>query len=463
MLLTARLPRVPERVLLAALPVAALAFGYGLAMVGSLFGNLAPAVVIALPLAPLALVAVLADARIGVIVAFALIPVGTAKLGPIPAQLIIVVVIAFTGIVALRRLGAGLSPIAWAPPLWWLLALLMWAILGFPGAVDGALAIRQIAQLAGGILFSTLVVAACKDRRDVRVIAGGFIVVAFFIALIAVAGGQQLEAQFGGSLVSGRAQAPFTQPNELGSFCAPMALLAIAVAVAGSRRKVRVAAGITSVSLLAALALSLSRGAWIGLALGGVVLVVMLPEARKVLTWLAPALLVISVGMGAFAPSNPQVQVIGERLKSITGEKNPYDDRPAIWAEARREILAKPILGEGAGTFPVASVTATSQSRTTYAVHAHNLFLTWGAEAGVPAVLFIGALAFHSAVRASRARRLVVRPADAAVLAGASAALVAVLGQGMVDYTLRNSAVFVAVFGILGLQAASTRTLMGEE
>lgn len=457
---------MPERVTATLLPFVALAVGYGLAAVAasaaSMGGSarLAPVVMIALPLAPLAVLGVLADARLAVIGTLALTPVGTMHVGPLPVQLIIAVVLAFAGLVALPRLRAGLSPVAWSPPLWWMLALVAWTILGFPRAVDGALAIRQIAQLVGAILFATLVLAACSTRRDVRVVAGGFLAVSFFVGLLAVAGGHQLQTAYGGAVVNGRAQGSFAQPNELGSYCAPFALLAMAMAVAGATSRVRLASAAAALALIAAMALSLSRGAWIGFALGSVVLVAMLPAARRAMAVIMPLLLLLALGLGAFAPSNPQVEVIGARLKSISGEQNPYDSRPAIWAEARREIKTHPLFGTGAGDFPVSSVAATSKSRTTYAEHAHNIILTWAAETGLPGAGLILALAGHAGWLAWRARRRIGRTgraADLAVLAGSAAALVAVLGQGLVDYTLRNSVIMVSVFGLIGLLLAAVR------
>jgi O-antigen ligase len=108
----------------------------------------------------------------------------------------------------------------------------------------------------------------------------------------------------------------------------------------------------------------------------------------------------------------------------------------------------------------VASVASTSESRTTYAVHAHNLFLTWAAETGLPGAACIIGLCVHAGLRARRARRFALRnahPVDAAIVAGSAAALVAVVGQGLVDYTLRNSVIFVAVCGLVGLLLAATR------
>jgi O-antigen ligase len=472
MLLTRPRLRVPERVVVAALPVVGLAVGYGLVAaaekVGARFHSHAaavPALMILLPIVPAMLLAVLADPRVGVIAAFATIPVGTMHVSKLPVQLIIVVVAGFAAIIALRRLAAGHGVMAWAPELWWFLGLVVWSVVGFPHAVDHGLAIRQIAQLAGGVLYATLVIAACRSSRDVRVVVVGFMVVSFFIGLSGLhggSGGQQLQAQYGGALVSGRAQGVFTQPNELGSFCAPMALVALAVLVS-SKGRMRWVALACTLANLGGMALSLSRGAWIGFGLGSVLLVLTLPAARRVLLVSTPLLLLLAVGMGAFAPTNPQVEVVGARLKSISGEKNPYDARPAIWAEARREIEAHPLLGVGAGGFPVASITATSEARTTYASHAHDLLLTWAAETGLPGAALILAFAVHAALTTTRARRVLVRSGrtlDTAVLLGLAAALVAVLGQGLVDYTLRNSVIFVACFGLIGALVAATRVAM---
>jgi O-antigen ligase len=454
-----------EQGFVALVVVAALGFGYALARVAAPLGPLAPVGVVMVPLAPALMAAVATDHRVAVIAVFAAIPVGTVGIASLPVQLIMLVIGAFAAVVGLRRLAEGHGPLAWAPALWWMLALLAWTVLAFPGAVDGGLALRQVAQLAGSLLFAALVVTACSRRRDVRVVVAGFLAVAFVLALIAVGGGQEVQARYGGSLVSGRAQGTFTQPNELGSFAAPMALLAVAVAVAARSTRMRLAAGAAALANIAALALSLSRGAWIGFALGGVVLMVSMAEARRVLAAMAPVLLLLALGMGAFAPSNPQVQVIGERLRSISGEKNPYDDRPAIWKEARQEMRERPLFGYGPGSFPVASVRSTSESRTTYAVHAHNLLLTWGAEAGVPAVGFIVGLGVHLGFMASRVARAARRGGhrlDAAIVSGVAASLVAVAGQGIVDYTLRNSVLLVAVFGLIGLLVAAAKAIDGD-
>ena len=48
-------------------------------------------------------------------------------------------------------------------------------------------------------------------------------------------------------------------------------------------------------------------------------------------------------------------------------------------------------------------------------------------------------------------------PSEQAILAGVAAALAAVAGQGLVDYTLRNSVILTTVFTLLGCAFALTR------
>jgi O-antigen ligase len=217
------------------------------------------------------------------------------------------------------------------------------------------------------------------------------------------------------------------------------------------------AAAVGGALAMLGLLLSLSRGSWIGFVFGVVVLLVKLPEARRALLALSIPLVAVALLVGAFAPTSPQVEVVGQRLQSISGERNPYDDRPAIWREARRQIETDPLTGHGPGSFPVASARATSASRTTTAEHAHNLALTWGAEAGLPAVAIAVGFAAHIHWRTRRLVRRADLRSERAVVAGVVAALTGVLGQGIVDYTLHNSVILVVLFALIGAALAFDR------
>jgi O-antigen ligase len=443
-----RRPRVIGAATMVLLTASAFAFGYAISLVASRFGSLMPLAVIAIPLLPAWAVAVFLDPRIGVGTVIILAPVGTRQVPGLPVDLIQLAIVGVGAIVVLRRTAEGRTPLPLPTPLWWVVALLGWSLVALPSALDGRVGMRAVSALAGELLFATIVVAACRNRHDVRVVLAVFVGIAFVGALQAPADARNLHSAFGASVVEGRASSFFTEPNQLGTFCMLSALVALGIALSARTRRGRLVglglSGMIGVGLL----LSFSRGSWIGFTAGMVVLVVALSEARRLLIAVGIPFILVAFLIGSFAPTNPQVVVVGQRLKSITGERNPYDDRPSIWAEARREIEADPLTGEGPGNFPVASERATSESRSTYAFHAHNLLLTWGAEDGLPAVACILGFAVHLVTRVRRAARVAPRR-DLPLLFGLAAAGVAVLGQGVVDYTLRNSVVYTAVFTVL--------------
>lgn len=433
--------------------------GAALAFVGSKFGDAGPIVMVALVAVPLLTVATLFDARWGVIAVFASFPIGTTAVGPLDvAQL---AVIGVSGVIVVGRLASGRTPLPWPAPLWWILALIAWTLVGLPSAVDQSLAIKQIAALLLGTLFACVVVATCRDLHDVRVVLAGFIAVAVFIGLQAFSQGSQLESTFGGARVQGRAVGTFDHSNQLGSLSAMTSLIAIALVAGARTRRARWAGIVAILVLLGGQALTLSRGAWIGTMVGILFLVVVLPHARRALVMISIPLFTIGVAIAIVAPDSTQVQVIQQRFESLT-VRSPYDDRSAIWKEAQREVLDDPVTGQGAGGFPAASTRSASGANTVFAYHAHNIPLTWAAEAGLPAVALILGFAFAVGARASRARRSADEDSDEdvsyrALIGGLMAALLALAAQGIVDYTLRNGVIFFALMAVIGCLLAAVR------
>jgi hypothetical protein len=82
------------------------------------------------------------------------------------------------------------------------------------------------------------------------------------------------------------------------------------------------------------------------------------------------------------------------------------------------------------------------------------------AEAGIPAVVLLVGFTLSVGVVALRTvRRLRLRGSarDAALVACLAAALMMVVGQGMVDFTLRNPIIVVLVWSVVGLLLAADR------
>jgi O-antigen ligase len=345
--------------------------------------------------------------------------------------------------------------------MWWAAAITGVAVLETPLAINPDAAVRQVAQLVTGVLIALAIVAAARRVQDVRWLVGVVVLVGTVVCLLALPGAGQLRPRYGGAVVENRAQGVFTEPNQLGSFSALLLFLACALWLGARSRPARAAAGLAALVAVSALALSLSRGSWIGMATGLVTLLATLPMARRRLLVLAPVAVAALLVLVVLRPDIPQLGVITERLQTFSNPTaSPWDDRPGIYREAWNQIQDRPLTGFGPGGFPSASSRAESEVRTIGAFHAHNVLLTVAAEAGTPAVLLLVGLTLSVglvALRAIRRLRAWDRPRDAALAACLASALMVVVGQGLVDFTLRNPIIVALVWSVLGLLLAADR------
>lgn len=458
-----QLQRLVPLALPAGLAALFIAFGAGLAAISSFFEDAAPALMLALPLAPILMLAVVAYPVLGGIFVLMTFPVGSlgAPLGFAVLQAVEAAVLVVGMLLIIRRLALGQAPLPWAAPLAWAVGLLVWMVVALYSAVDEALALKQIISLAGGIVFASVVLAACRNMVDLRRFLAAFTLVGTAIAATALTTGsaENFETAYGGAQVQGRLQGALDHPNQLGSLCALSAPVAASLLLASRTRWGKVASLVALGVTLAALALSLSRGAWIGTAVAFLLLLVTLPQARRLLAALSVPLVAMGLIVWSFAPTNPETQIVGERARSLT-VLSPYDDRTEIWAEARREIREHPWTGIGPGGFRVASRRAESESSSVFALHAHNLFLNTGAENGLPAVVLLlaFAVALAGATReASRRAKAAGADRDRVLTLGIAAGLIAVFSQGFVDHTLGNSVVHIALWALIGALLVARR------
>jgi O-antigen ligase len=209
-------------------------------------------------------------------------------------------------------------------------------------------------------------------------------------------------------------------------------------------------------------ALALSRGAYLGAALGVIVLLAMLPQARRTFLFALIPLLAMAGFLVTLAHDVPQIGVFLDRLKSFSApEANPYDARPRIWAEAFRQIELHPFLGTGPGNFPVAALGPGSKAADAVPTHAHNVVLTVAAEVGVAGAAIMVFLTIVWAMLLFRTARRLDDGSDAGLVAGLSASLAAFVGQGVVDVTLRSPTLLLLLSACLGLSLATTQVSVG--
>jgi O-antigen ligase len=443
----------------------ALGSGAGAAVVATQFHDkTAVVVLVALVVAPLLAVAIIINPLVAVLVVLATFPIGSVAqdVGPLRIQAVEVAVFVAATVVVLRRLAVGKIPLPFAGPLGWAIALFLWTLISMFSAIDETLAVKVLFSLLGGIVCSTVVLAGCRDMRDLRVLLGGFVASGSAIALITLSetGHVSFTSEFGGSeIVSGRLQGAFDSPNQLGSLFALMVPIAASLVFGLRALRWRIVSAGALLLLLAALMLSLSRGAWIGAGVAAIFMLIKLREARRLLVLVSIPVAILGFFIWSLAPSNTEVKVVGERAKAINA-LSPYDHRQVIYKEAFREIKEKPLLGVGPGGFQVASTRVVSESSTLSYAHAHNLYLNWAAETGIPSLIIIFGFAIGLGLAGRTASRGAMArgdPADRALVIGISAALLSVLGQGAVDYVIPNPVVYIAMWTLVGALLVTRR------
>ena len=339
-----------------------------------------------------------------------------------------------------------------------LLLCVLSAMLSAPGSADPDASVTLVVVGVLALGYATAIVLAESDVPEV----GGWlplvVPVGGVVSAWALATAGSFTVAEGGSVVIGRLQGPFSQPNELGAFCAAMLPIAvIAVVTSSTRLGFAIQLGAT-IAIGAAWVMSMSRGAWIGGLAGLVIVAVFAPTTRR---WLALAVGSAAAFVGAALtapPSAGTLGVLGARLRSFSEvSDDPYDERPAIWAEAWRQAGDHPLLGVGPGGFPAASADSSSAVSFEPPLHPHNLLLTVLTERGLVGLLAASVVVLGCAVLMARAWEWYARGLglDSAWRIAAVAGLVAIAGHGLVDMPLRNPMVAALTWTLLGYAAVS--------
>lgn len=442
----------------------ALACGFGLActMAANAFGTSAALVVLLAPAAAVALAAVIANPRLGLLAILATFPLWNQldRFGVGPLQPTEAAVFLLAALVVVRRLASGRSLLPWSSPLWLALALLAWSSISLLTALDPSLALKQLGLLVGGILLACTVIAVCESMDDIRQVLGGFVIVGTAVALVGVFSEGSLQTYYGGTLVSGRSVGTFQQSNQFGSFMLLAAVTAVGLALGARSRVARLTAAIATSVLLAGVLLSLSRGAWIATIGAFVLLLVALPHAGRLAMVLVPCLMAAAILIAAGASS--ALQVVQVRADALTA-RSPFDHRAVTWEEAAREIAERPVFGEGPGNFRVASLSSASMAAPLHDEHAHNIWLEWAAGTGIAGAAILMAFVVATAAAVRRASRAARSTRDRTVIVVGGAALLTVVIHGMFDYTLTHDVIWLSVWFLIGTGLAAHRIVTGAE
>lgn len=235
-----------------------------------------------------------------------------------------------------------------------------------------------------------------------------------------------------------RAEGTFDNPNELAAFLlllAPVATCAITVVTERLTRAVLIGLAVLG---WAAVLTTFSRGAYVAM----VVAVVLIAGARRWLPQLTRTQLTVLITGGAvvLAASGGVLAILSRHDASMSA-------RGLAWTAAVRLALRHPVLGVGLGR----AGTAISANVGEQFAHAHNLWLNWLVETGVPGLLAITAITVIGLVSAAR-RAALGSMMSAAQLAG----LTGLLLMCLADDPANLSRIAMAMWLMLGWIMAET-------
>ncbi len=273
-------------------------------------------------------------------------------------------------------------------------------------AADRVLALKE--TIKWGEALAVLVCAPrwLRERRTLALVLGAVVAVAVLEALIGLAQGTIFALDLPVSADRGvRVIGTFGQPNPYSGELNLALPLVLALAAWAREWRMRLVGMGLGVVIGGALALAQSRGALLGLV--GALLVLAWLGWPRIRPWLAgcAALAATILGMllaaGKLTGASLLAHLGWRPLTDAALSTNITDanfstvERLAHWAAALRMLAAHPLLGVGAGNYPVAYPHYQVPRWHLALGHAHNLYLNMAAEIGIP-----GALAYLAFVAA---------------------------------------------------------------
>ncbi len=343
---------------------------------------------------------------------------------------------------------SGLGPAVRTPLDWPLAFILAWLPVNYWASADKTSSIPAAANLLTGIGVFYLVIAVARAGRRPRWPFYGFLLAGatLLFAILLVPEGLRIRLPLPApALALAQRIGDTVNANVLAGALLPPAVVAIGLALKPGRWPFRVACGLLAVAAAGVMALGASRGALMGLGIGGLVVLLALGRGHRiaalflaaggvVVVWrIGPATLLDLLGKGGAAGS------LAGRLE--------------IWSRALYALQDFVFTGIGIGTFhlviPLLYPYFTVGFDTPIP-HAHNMLLQVGVDLGLPGLwAYATILILSLGLLLAALRRPGGRFAAAAVLG----ALAAVGGHGLFDAVLWGTRPASLLWWLIGLAA----------
>jgi putative inorganic carbon (HCO3(-)) transporter len=375
------------------------------------------------------------------------------KVGPVPTNVLEILVLATMALYVVGRLKSG----SWRPHRTGL--EIPTALLLIAGAVAIAVSPNHIGALGfyrayfvEPVILFYVAIDLLRAPRHFRIVLLGLAAGSTLFAILNLGAWAIALLSHQPIATANAPEALYTSPNSVAIFLeAPFAIAAGYVLYSDDRRE-RWFAAACLVFLLAALLLTLSRAAWLTLALLTLVAVVTMPNLRVKLAILGGALI------GGFAVV--QIPYVHQRLArqlDFSFKENTFEGRVQIWSDTLRMLRDRPIFGTGLRGYERVMTPYMTGTRLPE-LYPHNLFLAMWAELGL---LGLVAFAVLLAMLLWRGWRGFYRAHGFArpLLWGTSAAFVAVAVHGMFDTPYYNNDISLEFWIVAALEIAALRTM----
>jgi len=238
-----------------------------------------------------------------------------------------------------------------------------------------------------------------------------------------------------------------------------MVVITFAVAVllrGGLRARAKAAlAGLVAV-MLAGLAVSLVRSAWVGLAVSVFVLAVV---ADRRLLWAFPVVVVVAAVVAPRPILKRAESIINAATDRRTGEtEGPPEFRVDIWRTSLHIARHYPLTGIGLhNTRDLYDKYKDADSIETQVPHAHNNFIQMVVERGVVGLAAFGYFFFALARLFVRGYRRARAPAARAAALAGIGATVGFLVEGFFEYTFGDYEIMAILYALAGVVVVAQR------
>ncbi|MFH1690546.1 MAG: O-antigen ligase family protein [Candidatus Eisenbacteria bacterium] len=318
------------------------------------------------------------------------------------------------------------------------------------------------------IVWFYLLVTLLRKPKDLRQFAMFFAVAGLMTSLIGMATrlmggaaaitpgtiGENLEGGAGGRIQGG--WLGLGHPNMFAALLLmtmPIWLFAVSHLKHGVRRLVAEVAVITG---FLGLLFTYSRSAWLGSMLGiGLVGLADRKSLMRVLLF-ATIFVIIAQTVVLLTIDMNLIEVVVNRFKEF--ESSSFSGRPYIYAAAIRIVRAHPILGVGLGAFRVHAREASSMSWVPR--NAHNVYLSYATESGIPAALLFSILVVRILLMSAGNVRAVGRvPGYGFIALGSCGAFIGLVAQTMFVQIFNHRILGFGFYALVAIVVAMDRMI----